>query len=121
MCFWIIVGGFAGAGKTAISRWLSAEFCIPRLGSDTLGRAIKNSAGIKNGDANAYWIAYDLLFCLCEEFVQTGVSAILDLTMGWEFLVRLDRSDIHWVDVDRPYDEVYKEVREYVSTYLLNI
>jgi predicted kinase len=176
----VIVGGFAGTGKTAISRRLSAEFCIPRLGLDTLGRAIKNSAGIKNGDANAYWIAYDLLFCLCEEFVQTGVSAILDLTMGWEFqwqrvdsiihqypqtlflpiilrcpyerciertrqryeanpehydppeiyetepkkrsiwefLVQLDRSDIHWVDVDRPYDEVYEEVREYISTQL---
>ncbi len=50
--------------------------------ADTLGRTIKNSAGIKAGDVNAYWIAYDLLFCLCEEFVQVGVSVILDLTIG---------------------------------------
>jgi predicted kinase len=176
----ITVGGFAGSGKTAISRRLSAEFCIPRLGSDTLSRAIKNSAGTRNHDVNASWIAYDLLFSLCEEFVQAGISVILDLTMGWEFhwqrvdsivhqyprtlslpiilrcpyqrciertrrrheenpgyyappeffeaeprnrsiweyLVRLDRSDIHWVDAARPYDEVYEEVREYISTQL---
>jgi len=31
----IVVGGFAGTGKTAVSRRLSAELSIPRLGSDT--------------------------------------------------------------------------------------
>jgi len=41
----IIVGGFAGTGKTAISRRLSAELGIPRLGSDTLGRTINTSLG----------------------------------------------------------------------------
>jgi len=51
----IVVGGFAGTGKTAVSRRLSAELGIPRLGSDTLGRAIKNSVGIKNGEVDAYW------------------------------------------------------------------
>ena len=79
----VIIGGFAGTGKTAISRRLSAEFSIPRLGSDTLGRTIKGSAGIKNGDA--YRIGYDVLFRLCEEYVMAGVSTVLDLTMGWEF------------------------------------
>jgi predicted kinase len=79
----IIIGGFAGSGKTAISRRLSRELSIPRLSSDTIGRTVKNSAGIKNGDA--YRIAYDVLFRLCEEFIQSGVSAILDLTMGWKF------------------------------------
>ena len=79
----VIIGGFAGTGKTAISKRLSAEFSIPRLGSDTLGRTIKRSAGIKNGDA--YRIGYDVLFRLCEEFVMAGVSTVLDLTMGWAF------------------------------------
>lgn len=79
----IIIGGFAGSGKTAVSRRLSSELAIPRLGSDTIGRTVKNSTGIRNGDT--YRIAYDVLFRLCEEFIQSGVSAILDLTMGWEF------------------------------------
>jgi predicted kinase len=176
----IIVGGFAGSGKTAISRRLSSELHIPRLGSDTFGRAIKGSAGIKGGAVNAYWIAYDLLFALCDEYMQSGVSAIVDLTMGWEFqwqrvdtiiqqhpqtlslpiilrcpyqkciertrqrheadprnydppevyetdprmrgiwefLQRLDRSDAHWVDADKPIAEVYEDVKGYLSTRL---
>lgn len=176
----IVIGGFAGTGKTAVSRRLASELSIPRLGSDTLGRTIKNSIGIKNGEVDAYWIAYELLFRLCEEFIQSGVSVILDLTMGWkfqwqhvdsitrqypqalflpvilrchykkcierirqrheanpeyydppeifmtepkilriwEFLMRLNRSNIHFVDAGRAHNEVYGEVREYVSTQL---
>jgi thymidylate kinase len=118
-----------------------------------------------------------VLFRLCEEFIQSGISTILDLTMGWEFqwrhvdaiihqypqtvflpiilrcsyamciertrrrheadpeyydppevyttepkileiwefLARLDRPDIYFVDADRPYDETY----EYVKTYIV--
>jgi len=174
----IVIGGFAGTGKTSVSKRLSAEFSIPRRGSDTIGRTIRNSEGIKNGDA--YWIAYDVLFRLGEEFIQSGISTILDLTMGWafqwqhvdsitrryprtlvlpvilhcpyekciariqqrheanpdyydppelytteskilktwEFLTCLDRPDIRFVDAGGPHNEVYEEVRKYVSTRL---
>jgi predicted kinase len=174
----IIIGGFAGSGKTGISRRLSTDLSIPRLGSDTLGRAIKGSAGIRDGDA--YRIAYDVLFRLCEEFIQSGISTILDLTMGWEFqwrhvdaiirrcpqalflpiilrcphatcieqtrqrhkanpeyydppevyaaepkhldtwkfLARLDRTDVHFVDADRPHDETYEDVKSYITARL---
>jgi predicted kinase len=81
----IAIGGFAGSGKSTISRRLSTDLRIPRLGSDTLGRTIRGSAGIKGGEVDAYWIAYDLLFRICEEFVASGVSVILDLTMGYAF------------------------------------
>jgi len=81
----IAIGGFAGTGKTTVSRRLSRELPIPRLGSDTIGRTVKGSAGIKGGQVDAYWIAHDLLFRLCEEFIQSGVSMILDLTLGWQF------------------------------------
>ena len=176
----IVIGGFAGTGKTAVSRRLSAELNIPRLGSDTLGRTIKRSVGIKNGEVDAYWIAYEVLFRFCEEFIQSGVSVILDLTMGWEFqwqrvdsiisrhpqtlflpvilrcsyekciertrqrheanpeyydpqevymteaknlriwefLMRLDRPDVRFVDAGRPHNGVYEEIRAYVSTRL---
>jgi predicted kinase len=173
----IVIGGFAGTGKTAVSRRLSAELRIPRLGSDALGRIIRDSAGVKRGEVDAYWIAYELLFHLCEEFVESGVSAVLDLTMGWEFqwqhldavldrhphalfipiilrcphdqciarirqryeahparydppelyvtdlkiieiweyLARLDRPDVHFVDAAGPPDRVYEKVRGTIS------
>ena len=177
----IIVGGFAGAGKTTVFRRLSADFSIPRLGSDTIGRTVKKSAGVMSDAVNAYWIAYDVLFRLCEEFVESGVSTVLDLTMGWEsqrqqvdgiihrhpetlflplilrcpharcmerirrryatnpeyydppeyytaepnvariwqFLVRIDRPDVRFVDAKSPHDEVYDEILKVVSTQLM--
>jgi predicted kinase len=81
----IVVGGFAGTGKSTISRRLSGEFRMPRLGSDTLGRSLKNSLGSQRDEVDAYRLAYDLLFRLGEEFIQSGVSVVLDLTMGWKF------------------------------------
>ena len=81
----IVVGGFAGTGKSSISRRLSGEFRVPRLGSDTLGRTLRHSLGSRRDEVDAYRLAYDLLFRLSEEFIQSGVSVILDLTMGWEF------------------------------------
>jgi predicted kinase len=173
----IAVGGFAGTGKSSISRRLSGEFRIPRLGSDTLGRTLKSSLGSRRDEVDAYRLAYDLLFRLGEEFIQSGVSVILDLTMGWEFqwrhvdsivrrypwtlflpiilrcsyeicierirqrhaanpdyydppelyqtepkilgvweyLDRLDRPDVHFVDAAGPHDEVYEVVRGCVS------
>ena len=81
----IVIGGFAGAGKTSLSRRLAAELGIPRLGSDDIGEAIKGSQGIRAGVVEAYWIGYDVLFTLCEEFVRSGVSSVLDLSMGWAF------------------------------------
>ena len=81
----VIVGGFAGTGKTAVSRRLSTDLSIPRLGSDTIGRTIRNSEGLANCKADAYWIGYDVMFRLCEEFVRAEVAVVLDVTMGWDF------------------------------------
>lgn len=82
----IALGGFAGTGKTTIARRLSADLGFPRLGSDDLGRMIGASEGIRDASAvDAYWIAYDVLFSLCEEFLRAGVSTIVDITLGWAF------------------------------------
>ena len=52
------IGGFAGTGKTTITRRLSAELHLPRLGSDTIGRTIKASRGMPSDEGDAYWIEY---------------------------------------------------------------
>ena len=81
----IVIGGFAGTGKTTVSRILSSELLVPRLGSDTMGRSIKASVDAQSGEIDAYRVAYDLLFRLCEDFLQCRISVILDITLGWEF------------------------------------
>lgn len=81
----IVIGGFAGTGKTTMSKRLATELRLPRLGADTIGRTIRESRGNLGNGANAYWVAYDVLFRLCEEFLCSGVSTIVDITLGWDF------------------------------------
>lgn len=81
----IAIGGFPGAGKTTICRRLSSQLNLPCLSSDTIGRTIEDSSGIKSGGIDAYRVAYDVLFRLCEEFIRASATVILDLTLGWDF------------------------------------
>lgn len=173
----IALGGPPGAGKTTLARRLSSELAIPRLGSDDIGRLIEQSGGLGPGaaNANAFRIGYDVLFGLCEEFLRSGVSTLVDTNLGWafqwqrldalaarypdtlilpivlrcpravcleriarrhaadpthgppalfrteptilrvyEFIERLDRPDIHFVDAAGSRDGVYEEVRRYL-------
>jgi predicted kinase len=172
----IILGGFGGAGKTTLSRRLSTELGIPRLGSDDLIRIVGRSRVLADRASDVPWIAYDIFFGLAEDFLRTGLSVILDSNMGeawrwqridairerqpeililpivlrvpietcvermrgrhandpdneiaaetimaeprhvrkWAFVETLDRSDIYFVDADRPKDAVYEEVRRYL-------
>jgi predicted kinase len=87
----IVVGGSAGSGKTTIAKRLSSELVIPCLGSDTLGRAIRESESFQGSGTDAYRIGYAVLWRLCEEFVRSGVSVIVDTNMGW---------DLSWQAVD---------------------
>jgi predicted kinase len=176
----VVFGGFASTGKTTICRRLSAELRIPCLSSDALRQVIGSSHGITDTGVNAGWIAYDVLFNLCEDFLARGISTIVDTNLGhafqwqwldgvrvrhpavtilpivlrcplevclqriraryesdpiqhappevfttgpnivniWDYLTRLDRPDLRWIDAARPLREVYDEVREYVNKSL---
>ena len=115
----IVIGGFAGTGKTSLSKRLAAEFGIPRLSSDAIGRTISLLQGIQGQSVNATEIAFDVIFDLCAEFLRHGISTILDLNIGWAFqwehLERLDRPDIHVVDAARSEDEVYASIKQYLA------
>ncbi len=83
--FVIALGGFPGTGKTTVARRLAAELGVPRLEADTLGRTIRASQALIKHTADAQWIAYDVLFRLADEFLQTNASVILDINLGWPF------------------------------------
>ena len=40
---------------------------------------------VQGQTVNTQWIAQDVLFTLCGEFLASGVSTILDLNLGWAF------------------------------------
>jgi predicted kinase len=81
----IVVGGYPGSGKTSVARQLAADLHLPRLSSDAIGDTIRTSQAIAGNSVNAMWLAYDIVFDLCAAFIQSGVSTILDLNMGWAF------------------------------------
>lgn len=173
----IAIGGFPGAGKTTICRRLCNDFNLPCLSSDTIGRTIEGSQGIREGQIEAYRVGYDVLFRLCNEFIRSSASVVLDLTLGWDFQWRkldgilerhpqtlflpivlqcsqelclerlgarhmampkvyaapayflnepkvrdiwktlqgLDRPEVHFVDAGGDEDQVYKQVKQYVT------
>ena len=82
----IVIGGVPGAGKSTVVRRLATDLRLPFLATDVVGHTVQASPGIRARDAvDAYWIAYDVVFRLCEEFVSLGVSTILELNLGWAF------------------------------------
>lgn len=81
----IVVGCYPGSGKTSIAGRLAADLRLPRLSSDMIGETVRASRAIAGTGVNAIWLAHDIVFDLCAQFVQSGVSTILDLNMGWAF------------------------------------
>ena len=85
-CGLIVIGRFACTGKTTIAKRLATELSVPKLSSDILGRTIKQYMETNDSAVDAYWIAYEVLFCLCEEFVQPRVSTILETSYVKDFV-----------------------------------
>jgi predicted kinase len=81
----IVIGGYPGSGKTSVASRLAADLRLPRLSSDAIGDTIRASHAIVDTGVNAIWLAYDIVFDLCAQFIQSGVSTILDLNLGWAF------------------------------------
>lgn len=77
----IVIGGFAGSGKSELSAGLARDLAMPRLNSDVIGGAIRESLH----DADAFRAGYDVLFRLADEFLCSGCSTIIDTNMGWDF------------------------------------
>ena len=88
----IVIGGPPGSGKTTAARRLSSELGTPLLGSDVVGRIIRSSEILPpEHREDAYRIAYEVVFGLCEHYLGLGLSVILDINMAWEY--QWDRLD----------------------------
>jgi predicted kinase len=83
--FLIALGGPPGSGKSTLSARLAREWSLPRLELDLLGRTIRSSEPLRDTQVDTWWVAYDVLFALAEEWLASGVSGLLDLNLGWTF------------------------------------
>lgn len=84
----IVLCGFAGAGKSTISRRLAKEFNFPLFSSDDFAEAIQQNTDHKFHTATP--LAYSILWHIVEKHIRLGVSLILDSNMcharSWEHL-----------------------------------
>jgi len=77
----IIVGGFAGTGKTMLSKKLAKHFSITRLGVDDFGRMLKPKKFLNRFDTDCYKLAYELVFASAKSSLAVKTSSIADINM----------------------------------------
>ena len=84
----IIIGGFAGAGKTTVAARLSSEYNYPVYSSDVLNDALRPA--LQKGFHEVSPIAYEVMWHLVRKQLANGVTVIVDTHMSaarvWESL-----------------------------------
>jgi predicted kinase len=81
----IVVGGFAGAGKSTVSARLAAELGAPLLSSDSIGAVIAERLGASAARSDAFAAGYDVIFDLAGRFLASRCTVVIDTNMGWAF------------------------------------
>jgi predicted kinase len=80
----ILIGGFPGTGKTVLSSRLSLDLGVPRLDPDLIGLTIRHHESFCGSSADAWRIAYAVLWRACVDLLGSHVSVIVDANMAYE-------------------------------------
>jgi predicted kinase len=87
----IVIGGFAGAGKTTIAKKLSETYNYPVFSSDVINDALRAAQNISFKEASP--TAYKIMWHLVKKQLQTGITVIIDAHMAaqhtWDSLDEL--------------------------------
>jgi thymidylate kinase len=90
----IVIGGFAGAGKTTVSTRLSRKYNLPLLGSDVINDALRPALG--KGFHEVSPVAYKVMWHLARNQLANGVTTLIDTHMAaqhvWDSLDELERA-----------------------------
>jgi len=76
----IVIGGFAGAGKTTVAEKLSGKYNFPVLSSDVINDALRSA--LNKGFKEVSPAAHDILWYLVRRQLQLGVTVIVDTHMA---------------------------------------
>ncbi len=83
----IVLGGFAGSGKSTLGRSLSADLSVPAYDVDLVAAGIERAEDFHGTRLEAKGIAFALLWRLCKEHLRAGLSVVFDQNMGqpWQW------------------------------------
>jgi predicted kinase len=76
----IVIGGFAGAGKTTVVAELSKKYNYPVFSSDVLNDALRPALHISSKEVSP--IAYQVLWHLVRKQLSAGTTVIVDAHMA---------------------------------------
>jgi len=81
----IVIGGFAGVGKSTLVRRLGQTLSLPFYEIDLVARAIADSRDFQG--TNSKGVAFDLFWVLARTYLENGNSLIFDQNMGrpWQW------------------------------------
>jgi len=84
----IVIGGFAGAGKTTVAAKLSSKYNYPVFSSDVINDALR--AALNKDFHEVSPTAYEVMWHLVRKQLENGVTVIVDTHMSapkvWESL-----------------------------------
>ncbi len=80
----IVIGGFAGAGKTTVANKLSKEHKYPIFSSDTINDALRPELNKSFKEVSP--IAYKLMWYLIRRQLLSGINVIVDAHMAADHL-----------------------------------
>lgn len=87
----IVIGGFAGAGKTTLANKLSKTYNYPVYSSDIINDALRSALNITFKQASP--TAHKIMWHLVKKQLEAGVTVIVDAHMAaphtWENLDKL--------------------------------
>jgi thymidylate kinase len=85
LAYFIVIGGFAGAGKSTLARKLGQTFSLPYYDTDLVSKAIADSSEFEGGSPAG--VAFDVVWMLAEAYLRNECSLIFDQNMGrpWQW------------------------------------
>lgn len=106
----IVIGGFAGAGKSTLAHRLGRALSLPFYEIDLVARAIADSRDFRG--TNPKGVAFDLFWVLARTYLENGNSLIFDQNMGrpwqWEQIKHIvglvQDAQMVTIILDCPYD-----------------
>ena len=84
----IVIGGFAGSGKSKLARRLGRELSVPVFEIDAIAKLIQQSPSYDGSHNKRYPLTFDLFFGLARQLLANNCSLILDQNMGHEMTWR---------------------------------
>lgn len=106
----IVIGGFAGAGKSTLARSIGRELALPVYEIDLVARTIADSRDFHG--TNSKGVAFDLFWTFARAHLENGNSLIFDQNMGqpwrWgklkEICASVPGAELVTFLLDCPYD-----------------